>query len=619
MTTWRNLFNRLANDLTANKRVAVVVIGLVLLAGWLRLSNLSSLPPAPYWEEVALGYDAYSILKTGRDHHGHSWPLVAFESFGDWKPSGYFYALVPFIAVLDLSVQAVRLPAAVAGWLSVIGVGVLAWQLADLFFERRWRMGLTAAAVLAAATSPWGVQFSRGGWEVTLATLFIILGVISWLKFTGRQLAEQSDQALEGVSTRWLLASIAFLGLAMYTYQAARLIVPLMVPGLVLIWWWRSHGSLYPPRPLQLGQAFLARHRRQLLLAVVTGLVMTAPIIIDLNSPTVSQRFTETSVLHLLEPIETSNSIQQAAGHSLLSRLFAHRYLVFGRVIAGQFLSHFRPDFLFLSGDVNPRHSVQLFGQLLYSDVVWLTVGAVVILRRRSWAGWLLGWWLVAGIVPASLTRTVPHALRILPSWPVWMLMIAIGMTEVLRLAHQLIASLPALPRLAMPKRAALGVLAAAVVLANLVQIGWWWRVYSGVYPKQHGREWQVGYRQMVIAIEQLRADHQQLPLYVTREQGRPAMYYWFYTRTDPSLVQTAQETARLDQGEFLTFNQFSFVRSMDEVPVGPAIVAASPQQWAGLEQRLVSQPVTAQPVSIIVDTADQPVWTVGLLSAEVP
>jgi len=94
------------------RKIAKPLIAVLILAAVLRFYHLGFNPPSPYWEEAALGYDAYSILKTGKDFHGHSWPLIAFESFGDYKPSLYFYATVPSVAIFGLNTFAVRFPSA---------------------------------------------------------------------------------------------------------------------------------------------------------------------------------------------------------------------------------------------------------------------------------------------------------------------------------------------------------------------------------------------------------------------------------------------------------------------------------------------------------------------------
>ena len=91
-------------------RVTILLMSILLVAASLRLVALSTNPPSTYWDETSLGYDAYSLLKTGKDYHGNPFPILAFPSFGDYKPSLYFYAIVPFMAVLGTTTLAIRLP-----------------------------------------------------------------------------------------------------------------------------------------------------------------------------------------------------------------------------------------------------------------------------------------------------------------------------------------------------------------------------------------------------------------------------------------------------------------------------------------------------------------------------
>ncbi|MCC6711150.1 MAG: hypothetical protein IT416_02235, partial [Candidatus Pacebacteria bacterium] len=94
------------------------------------------------------------------------------------------------------------------------------------------------------------------------------------------------------------------------------------------------------------------------------------------------------------------------------------------------------------------------------------------------------------------------------------------------------------------------------------------------VYPKLYGHEWQVGYQQMVEAVTKLQRDNPDLPVYITRERGRPAMYYWFYTKTDPEEVQFANQVVKKDQAEFLEFKNIKFINTLNEVTKTPAITA---------------------------------------------
>src|SRR6266404_9311757 len=95
------------------KNLVYITLGIiVLLAVLLRLWQLGNVPPSPDWDEAALGYNAYSIMHTGRDEYGKFLPVV-LRSFDDYKPALYAYLTIPAISVFGLDTFAVRLPSAV--------------------------------------------------------------------------------------------------------------------------------------------------------------------------------------------------------------------------------------------------------------------------------------------------------------------------------------------------------------------------------------------------------------------------------------------------------------------------------------------------------------------------
>src|SRR5690606_35768316 len=92
------------------------------------------------------------------------------------------------------------------------------------------------------------------------------------------------------------------------------------------------------------------------------------------------------------------------------------------------FLSHFSPDFLLLSGDKELRHSAGV-GMLNAAEVLAAIAGVVFAVRGRCRWAWLLICWVVLSPVAASLTRVgVPHALRCQLTLPAWQLLAAYGL-----------------------------------------------------------------------------------------------------------------------------------------------------------------------------------------------
>ena len=90
---------------------------IVAVAAVTRLAGLEGVPPGINHDEASNGYDAYSILKTGQDRWGESWPVL-LEGFGrgDYRGALYAYLIVPFHALVgpEHLILSTRLPAAIA-------------------------------------------------------------------------------------------------------------------------------------------------------------------------------------------------------------------------------------------------------------------------------------------------------------------------------------------------------------------------------------------------------------------------------------------------------------------------------------------------------------------------
>ncbi len=555
---------------------------ILLLAAFLRLYRLDQVPPAPYWEEVALGYDAYSIAETGRDHHGHWLPLVAFESFGDWKPGGYIYALVPFIKVLGLNVWSLRLPAALSGVLIVWGIGELAriasreWLPTKKSPQSWWLDWFPVVCMAVAAISPWLIMFSRAAWEVNLATCLILWGMIFGLKVATGQTKKPW----------WFVGAAALLVLSMYTYHAARIVAPVLGLGLLVTWWSYSHD-------------FIRSQWKTLLLSTVVAGVLLSPFVASLGSNTTTQRFAETSIFSNVDIINESNQRIEAAHGSLVSRVLYHRRVLFGREIISNWLSHLQPDFLFVTGDKNARHTTVFMGQLYHVEAVFLLLGAYVFFKKWHRLHGLLLLWLVIGIFPASITYAAPHALRILPAVPIFMYLIGLGVIEAVSLFQTLSRNFkPVLP---------LGIV--AIVAIYLFELLMFWRFYMFIYPKLYSSDWLYGYEQVMTKLETYHQQQPELPIVMTRKYGRPAMYYWFYTQTDPRAVQALDPTVPKDQGEFLVFEALSFTRGTGEIPRQPSVIVVSEDELPELKQKFGEN--AFQVVDMIKDPRGKTIWNI--------
>ena len=185
-------------------------ISLILIFGlavFFRLYRLEANPPALNWDEVSHGYNAYSILKTGRDEWGKRFPLI-FRAYGDYKLPLYIYlSLIP-IKLFGLTALAVRFISLLAG-LGLVGVAYLLTNKLS-----RSRIPSLVSAFLV-ALSPWSLFLSRVAVEANLAAFLFALGFYFFLK-------------------RKLLLTSLFWGLSLHSYNSARVLVPLMFLALFI-------------------------------------------------------------------------------------------------------------------------------------------------------------------------------------------------------------------------------------------------------------------------------------------------------------------------------------------------------------------------------------------------
>ena len=206
-----------------NKKI-VVLLGIILfIAAILRLWDLGNVPISPDWDEAALGYNAYSILHTGRDEYSKFLPII-LRSFDDYKPALYAYFAIPPIALFGLNTFAVRFPSAVFGILAVIGTFFLVKELfpkAKQFSIFNFQFSIAEIVAFLLAISPWHIQFSRIAFESNVGLTFNIFSAVFFLK---------------GLKKPWFLLLSSFLmAINIYIYQSEKVFSPILLLLLIVI------------------------------------------------------------------------------------------------------------------------------------------------------------------------------------------------------------------------------------------------------------------------------------------------------------------------------------------------------------------------------------------------
>lgn len=537
--------------------VALIVVIAVIVRCW----GFGHNPPSLYWDEMSLLYDGWSIAETGKDLHGHSWPLVAFESFGDYKPSGYFYLVALSIKLLGLHEWAVRVPSLVAGILIVILVGLLSEKMFAGLKWRGWR--LSWLVMLVAALNPSLIHLSHVGFETNVATMWVLLGVVLLYPTKKRQ-EKKIDWSM-------IFGEIALL-LAFYTYHATRVVAPCL--GIYLVSWrlwscWQNQ-----------------KHNKQWWRACLPTLSLMAGIAMVVVWPflfgdkgQLSSRFVETSIFGNQETIIASNQCREVVGETLMSRVWCHRYWFWLREIVSRFTSHLSFDYLALVGDSNGRHSVGWWGILFPWEVIGFWAGVLWLVEHRKThlsATIFTCFWLVMGLIPASITLATPHLLRSENILPLLLVIISLGWVRLASLVTK-------------KWQEYYWIILVVIYLGGAVV---WNYYYHSYYRVADAAWWQDGYREADEVLARWQELYPQLPVYVTREMGRPSIYYFWYRQLQPEQVQAQAGQEKMDQGEFVTWSPDNIFFGTGWLPQEQLFVL-SPEEYEALEASEEAEPIT--------------------------
>jgi len=488
---------------------ALPLLVITVLALFLRLYKVDQIPPSLSWDEVSIGYNAYSILKTGFDEHHRYLPLDTFVAYGDYKPPLPIYLTVPGVAIFGLTEFAVRLPAVIAGTLTVLFTYFLVLEL----FGPKGRI-LALVTSFFMAVSPWHMQLSRAGFEATIALLFIVIGV--WLTLL---VAKRPSMLL----VCWL----PFVA-AVYTFNSARYFVPLL--GLGLLFYTKSA---------------IAKKPKQLFIGLIIASIGLLPIAPHLVSKEAKLRFAEVNIFSDISIVKTANERIVYAGNTWWARILNNRRIGYARSFAIHFIDHFQPRFLFITGDGNPKFSLQDVGQLYLIEAPFLVLGFFWLLKQHPKIGWFTLWWLVAAVIPAATARETPHALRTLNTLPVWQIWIAFGIVRMVESAKGM-------------KKAISVVLLGSIYIGSIAYFS---HLYFVHYAKEFSGEWQYGYREAIRYAESVKGRYQKIVM--TDYIGRPYMYAAFYGRYDPQLLWDSNKRYFDAAGFYHVdgFEKYEFVR----------------------------------------------------------
>lgn len=492
------------------KYTYLVLLAIVVLSFCLRFYKVTQDPPSLNWDETSIGYNAYSILKTGKDEWNQPFP-IHFKSYGEYKLPVQIYLSIPGIYFFGLNELGVRVTPVVYGTLTVL----IMFFLGRALFESELA-GLIAAFLLG--ISPWHIHLTRASFESSLATFWVVLGIWFLVKGFKRQ--------------KWFVFSMIPFALSVFTYNSARIFTPMFLIAVLLIY-----------------RKKLLEFKKIILISLVVFTISLIPLAPFLFSGERSARY---KLVSITDDPGLIPRINENRGNSHLPqplpRLVHNKVTYIAFYFTRNYLAHFTPQFLFISGAPHKQHHVQNIGELYWFQAPFLLVGLFALFYlRNKFKGLLLAWILLAFIPVAVTNDSIPHALRTLISAPFYQLVSGLGFVFTLRWFRK---------KSSFIKISYFGVL----VLIIALSLQYYLYQYYEVYPKNYSRDWQYGYKQVVDYIEARINEYDEIVF--SRVYGEPHMFTMFYLKYDPAKYQNNPNLVRYETYDWvwvLKFDKFYF------------------------------------------------------------
>ncbi|HMS22614.1 MAG TPA: glycosyltransferase family 39 protein [Candidatus Levybacteria bacterium] len=479
--------------------VRIILILIIGVAIFLRVYALGKVPSSPDWDEVALGYNAYSILETGRDEYGKFIPVV-LQSFDDYKPALYAYFIIPFLKIFGLSIVSVRLPAIIFGVISIITIFFIMREL----FKQSIRIEkftiprdyVALLTTLFVAFSPWHIQFSRVAFEAGVGLSINLIAILFFLK---------------GLRNKYFFALSFVVGaISIYVYQSEKVYVPLLFIVLFIVFW----------------KSIQKISKKWICLSFALALLVAAPMIFYiLTNPNALSRakgvsvFTDTTKLLASNTDKMKRNVENG---DILGQIIDNRRIDYVKAFASGYLSHFQPNWLFYQGDV-ARHHAPFMGNLYLFTLPFILIGIYVLIfsdTERKTKYFIILYGIIAPI-PASITIDVPHAVRTINFIPVFDVFASLGVLFFVYfcMSKKIYIRLPLIA------------IFLAIVFLNVSYYLNQYFVQQNFYNSEY---WQYGWEDAVLYTKDEAKSFDQVVVTNESPLDQSYMFFLFYTKYDP-------------------------------------------------------------------------------------
>ncbi len=526
------------------------LIFIFFLGIFLRFLHLSSSPPSLNWDEVSHGYNAYSILKTGRDEWGKRLPIINFRAYGDYPTTAYMYLSIPFIATFGLTEFSTRFPAALFGSLSIISIYFFTTGLLEQSPTSINSKNIALFAALLLAISPWHILPSRAVFQSTIALFFFISGVALYFHRHRHSL--------------FLPLSLLCLSFSLFSYHNTRLVIPILFIFLAF-----RHAH-------KLNE--IIKHPSKHVLILLSALLLSSSMFWIFLSSSSTARAPWVFVLDSGAINEINHLRGKSPYPAIFSRLIYNKGIYVVKQSFKNYIGYFLPNFLFVSGGSQYQYSIPGFGLLPLVILPFFYIGLIYFVKNRHFYKSPVLILLFSSPIPAALTSGQYHVIRSSLMLPEIVLISAVGIF----LAHKFLKT---------KLKYTTKIFFITLTLCLSAPLFNYMKVLFTTYRVNYSWAWQYGYQDVV---KFLRSHPEYRTVITTKKYGEPHEFYLFYLKFNPLDLQTDPNKIRYFQSNWYwtdRFGKYWFVNDWQvkdlttergvKIPlVKPALLVTSPGNY---------------------------------------
>lgn len=467
-----------------NKKEIIILILILCLGVFLRVWNLNSVPMSLFGDEIDVGLQANSILHTGKDYYSNPFPTM-FHTFNEYRLPLFIYSAVPFVATFGLNEWGVRLTGAFWGVVGLVAIFLFTRKLINT------RVALIATFFLC--ISPWHLHYSRqGGIESGLLFAVFTLGLWAFLK------------GLE--KYRWLVVSAILFTLTIYTYAIA----PVLLTCFGIF-------ALIKYRRVLFGYGL-----KKLSLIIILCLILAFPFIKLYLGGEATHRTGEVSIFTSKELNDEIVKRRVRESDHFDAIIWHNKPFAFTEEIMVNYIRALSPEFLFLKGDPNLRHSVVDRGEFYLFQMGLITLGIVFLVRIKKKDNLiLLAALIIISPIPSSITiGGGSHASRLI----------------ILLLPLTVVAAYGLLALINNFSKVWAKCLVGVLLILALINIPTYFHRYYNDWNVEGWRFWQYGYKEAMNYIKE--NDSKYSRIYFNNTYEPTLSRFLFYYNYDPKTFQ---------------------------------------------------------------------------------